>query len=427
MARSSDGLCRKKPAKVPGISVVERSDATGPYWVFVVRWKNPTTGKKEAETCYSLQEAQDFKAQLRLLRRRGALPDLDRGRETLDVHAAEWLERHAKHHLEHDTLKGYVGTYNRHLHPRIGHLELRQIRPKVVDQLRTELLADKVGPPTVRKALAILSAMLTHAVLWDRLDANPVREVRKPPAKRTKVIEPLSVLQVERLLHELRAIGDHDGACLVELLAYTGARPQDALAMTYEAVGRRIHLTHKVVNGVRIPGSKTGADRTRTVEALPTLRRMLLARQAATAKATPTSLILSEADGSPWSSHTYKNWSHRQPRGRKKKDGTRAGSPGLFVRAAQAVGLPPSVTPYYLRHTYASLRIAEQRLSLKEVAEEMGHSVQVLSDTYAHTIQEYAGRGPIDPDELIREARAEIALGPRGLQEDSTSGGAQGA
>jgi hypothetical protein len=63
------------------------------------------------------------------------------------------------------------------------------------------------------------------------------------------------------------------------------------------------------------------------------------------------------------------------------------------------------------RHTYASLRIAEQRLSLQEIAEELGHSLEVLAEDYADVISEYAGKGRIDPERLIREARKRVARG----------------
>jgi hypothetical protein len=61
--------------------------------------------------------------------------------------------------------------------------------------------------------------------------------------------------------------------------------------------------------------------------------------------------------------------------------------------------------------TYASLRIAEQRLSLQEIAEELGHSLEVLATHYAHVISEYARKGRIDPEKLIREARKRVAGG----------------
>jgi len=415
-----DGRWRKPPPKTPGVTPVRRVDSAGPYWVFVVRWTDPATSKKLAETCATPQEALDFKAQLRLMRRRGNLEDLDRGREPLSEFAGTWLRQHAASHLTRKTLKNYTATYNLHVHPHVGGLALRDIKPQTVDQLRSGLLDAGVGAPTVRKALAILSSMLSQAVVWGEIDANPVRQVRKPAARRRKVIEPLSVLQVEQLLHELRALGDDDGAALVQLMAYTGARPQDALALTYREVGARIHLAFKVVDGVRYEGAKTGADRSRSVEALPSLRRALLARRALAPGTTADSLVVAAPNGEPWSDDRYKNWISKSARGTRRKDGQRTGQAGAFRRAAAAAGLPARVTPYYLRHTYASLRIAEQRLSLQEIAEEMGHSLQVLAETYAHVISEYAGQGPIDPEKLIAAARATVEIGPARLQTDST-------
>ena len=75
------------------------------------------------------------------------------------------------------------------------------------------------------------------------------------------------------------------------------------------------------------------------------------------------------------------------------------GAASLFAAAATNIGRP-NATPYFLRHAYASLRLAEQRLSLQEIAEEMGHTVEILARTYAHVILEYHGRGPIAPDAL---------------------------
>jgi integrase len=89
---------------------------------------------------------------------------------------------------------------------------------------------------------------------------------------------------------------------------------------------------------------------------------------------------------------------------------SRAWGCGSAVRTSHGSALGssigrPQATPYFLRHTYASLRLAEQRLSLQEIAEEMGHTVEVLARTYAHVISEYRGRGPIAPDALITRAR----------------------
>jgi hypothetical protein len=200
------------------------------------------------------------------------------------------------------------------------------------------------SPRPLRKALAVLSSMLGQAVVWDRIDANPVRGVRKPSGRRRKVIHPLSVLDVERLIWHLRDAGDQRSAILVELIAYTGARPQDALALAFTEVGERIHFAFKVVDGQRVPGTKTGVDRTRSVEALPTLRRDLLAYRAAMPDATAQSLVIPRDDGRPWHDHDYKNWGRKAARGKvRKKDGARTGQPGPFQRARAAAGLPDDV------------------------------------------------------------------------------------
>jgi integrase len=97
--------------------------------------------------------------------------------------------------------------------------------------------------------------------------------------------------------------------------------------------------------------------------------------------------------------HDYKNW---QRNAVKTERSSRPAS--IFAAAATAIGRPDA-TPYFLRHTYASLRLAEQHLSLQEIAEETDHTVEVLARTYAHVISEYRGRGPIAPDVLITRAR----------------------
>jgi hypothetical protein len=60
--------------------------------------------------------------------------------------------------------------------------------------------------------------------------------------------------------------------------------------------------------------------------------------------------------------------------------------------------------PYELRHTWASLLIQEGKLTLIEIAAQMGHSVQTLLNNYAHVIAELSGtHRPVE--ELIREAK----------------------
>jgi integrase len=334
-----------QPPKTPrGIEPRSYRDLQRPggvRWRYGVRWTDPVTRRRLREEFDTVEDALDFKAHLRLLKRRGQLHDLDRGRALLVDFAVRWLTDYAIAAYPERTQRDYAGVYNRHLLPRVGNLQLRHITPAVVDQLKTDLSNAGVGDPTIRKALAVLSAMLRQAVVWGEIAYNPVKEISKPTARRSKVITALTVDQVEAMIAYLDSEGLDRDRMLVELLAYAAARPQDALALPVGSIG-----TQRLVYAVK------------------------------------------NVDG--------------------RVDGERTGLPGAFARAAAAAGVP-DITPYFLRHTFASLRIAEQRLSLQEIAAELGHDVDVLAKTYAHVISEYRGQGPISPDDLIREAREQRA------------------
>jgi len=57
-----------------------------------------------------------------------------------------------------------------------------------------------------------------------------------------------------------------------------------------------------------------------------------------------------------------------------------------------------------LRHSFASLQLAEGHQQLY-VARQLGHSLAVLVNTYAHVIDEYEGRQHIDAEAEIAQAR----------------------
>ena len=77
-------------------------------------------------------------------------------------------------------------------------------------------------------------------------------------------------------------------------------------------------------------------------------------------------------------------------------------APARLRAVGRAVGLP-SRRPYDLRHTWASLLIAEKRLSIAEVAEQLGDKTSTVLDTYTHVINDGAARG-LDIEAEIRDA-----------------------
>ncbi|MGH2918504.1 MAG: hypothetical protein ACRDLS_07905, partial [Solirubrobacteraceae bacterium] len=80
--------------------------------------------------------------------------------------------------------------------------------------------------------------------------------------------------------------------------------------------------------------------------------------------------------------------------------------------------------PYDLRHTFASLLLAEGR-AIHYVAEQLGHGAEQTLRTYGHVIADYRDRQDIDAEAEIRVARG-LSYPPRtrGAGAGEATGGA---
>jgi hypothetical protein len=100
--------------------------------------------------------------------------------------------------LEDNTRQAYRIVWARHIQPALGGVKIRSLTPGRVDAFRQYLEEAGVGEPTVAKALAIVSGACRFAVLRGLVDANPVRDVRKPKPGASDLVG---------LLHPLRSRG----------------------------------------------------------------------------------------------------------------------------------------------------------------------------------------------------------------------------
>jgi integrase len=100
-------------------------------------------------------------------------------------------------------------------------------------------------------------------------------------------------------------------------------------------------------------------------------------------------VLLGDESGHPWDKTAWQIW--RADR---------------WMPACRAAGLDPLPRPYDLRHSFASLLLAEGRQPLY-VARQPGHSLPVLFSTYAHLFDEYGERSqPVDGEAEIANSRA---------------------
>jgi integrase len=229
--------------------------------------------------------------------------------------------------------------------------------------------------------------VLQRAVEWGRIPANPAKAVRKPAANRIRAVRPLSPLTVEQIRSELVAAGRQADAVLVSLLAYSGLRPGEALALTWEHVRDRTLLIERSNSDGEAKSTKTGQRR--TVRLLRPLATDLAEWRLASGRRAQTGLVFPKGKGGPWRETDWRNWRKR-----------------VYQPAARACGVSGS-RPYDLRHSFCSLLIYEGA-SVVEVARQLGHSPTMTLDTYGHVFEEFEGSERVSAEEQIRRARDKL-------------------
>jgi integrase len=357
------------------------------YLVWRVRWTNEA-GVKRCSTFDTERDAKDFEARLRLLRRSNDLASLDAGRETLAEFVQQWWELEATARLERATLKSYTSHWNRHVLPRLGHLQLRQITPLVLTNYRASLEREGVGPETIRRTLVLLQSILARAVEWQRIGTNPVKAVRKPRTSRRRAVLPLAPQAIEAIRGHMLDRGRRDGATLVSLLGYAGLRPEEALALQWRHVRERTVLIEQAVSDGELKGQKTNRP-PRTVDLLEPLKHDLAEWWIASHRSAGSAFLFPGATPDrPWRDHDYRNWRKRQ-----------------FQPAAEAAGLT-GARPYDLRHSFASLMLHEGRIGVVDLASQLGHSPTMTLNTYGHVIAELREAPRTSATETIERARA---------------------
>lgn len=127
---------------------------------------------------------------------------------------------------------------------------------------------------------------------------------------------------------------------------------------------------------------------------LAPLREDLIDWRRACGSPAPTAPVFPAASGGFWRAADWRNWRKR-----------------AYKPVAEAVGIP-GARPYDLRHAFASLLIHEGRLSVVEIAAQLGHNPTVCLDTYAHVMAEERDGDHVSAEQQIALARGRHAEPP---------------
>ena len=396
-----------RPKPIPGVEIRERRPRGGEVlYSYRVRFQN-ARGKRDQRSFDTAQDAQDFRARLRLLKRTGDLAVLERGNEALERFMGDFWRLYVETRLETSTRKKYRCLWNVHINRRLGAMELRQITPLVLSEFILELEEAGAGAATIRSCLGLLQSMFARAVEWDRASVNVVKLIAKPRVRRKRTIKPLRPIDVEALRRQMLLNSDHGlrDATLVSVLAYAGLRPEEALALEYQHVCKTtILVEQKWIDGEIVPGQKTNRP-PRCPPLLDALQADL--REYQRACGGPSGLIFARPDGTPWRDHDWRDWRSRvwQPACEAIGVATITKTTTVSNGKRKTKRTYEGPVPYDLRHSFASLLIHDGKHSIVQISEWMGHSPATLLSHYAHVIADLASK-PSSPNEnAIKVAR----------------------
>lgn len=392
------------------MSVEKRSNANGSR-SWSVRWREGD--RNRSRSFKTRRDAELFEADLVRRRRLGTLATLDAGTITLDQFVADmWAPQRAADHKP-ATRVFYAGLYRAHIGPTFATVPLREITPQRVAAWQAERVKAGGGRKAIREALSLLGGILGYAVELEHLQVNAARAVRPVRRPQRKTGRALSAREVEALRASLEAPWD----VLVSILAYTGMRPGEALALRWGDVGDQTLRVERAVSlcDGSVQGTKT--DTARTVRLLAPVAADLAAWRLRCGRPGKMSLVLPHPAGVAWKKKQWDNWRRRdfQPAASAAQLGTLAIEDRYVVvggvrrrRVSQRYEGP---RPYDLRHTFASLLLAEGR-AIHYVAEQLGHGAEQTLRTYGHVIADYRDRQVIDAEAEIRSARG-LTYAPR--------------
>jgi integrase len=324
-----------------------------------VRYRDPA-GRERAKSFARRRDAERFLQHAEADKLRGQWVDPKQGRTTVGELAERWYATTVT--LKAKTREDYRSLLHNHVLPAFGGRAVASLDTLAVRSWLAGLVSGGLSPSRAKHAYYVLYAVLEAAIQAGALVRNPATGVR-PPRSHSREMHFLSAAEVERLAE---AIVPPYGV-LVRFAAYTGLRAGEIAALRVKRLDLlrgtvRVVEAASEVGGRLIAGpTKTHAERT---VRLPRFLRDELAAYLASPPRDRDAFVFTAPKGGPLRHH---NFYQRQ-----------------FCPALVRAGLPAQIRFHDLRHTCASLLIA-QGAHPKAIQAHLGHSsIQVTMDRYGH-------------------------------------------
>lgn len=320
--------------------------------------------RTKAEAIDRLQELQDQIA-------KGVSPQ-----RSLSVAAftTSWLES-VRGTVKDSTFDHYNSLIKTHVLPRIGKQPIQSIQPTHLAQLYKTCREAGSSASTVRHVHKVLRMTLQRAFEWGYLSRNPTEFV-KPPRKTQRDIVVLTAGEVRVFLN---GVNGHRLNTLWSLACTTGARVSELLALRWSDVDfadGEIHIGQSLVRKkgfYQLEEPKTRSS----VRSVPLTQFSLAALTQHQEAQSQDRLSVGMSWNTKWNLVFTNEVGEPLDRGHIYRQ---------FKRLAKEVGLPSAMTFHDLRHTAASLLLANG-MPVPLVSEMLGHSSPAVTfQVYSHAI-----------------------------------------
>ena len=313
--------------------------------------------------------------------------------QTLAMLFEEFFREHVEKKLAPKTIERYRDQ-SACLDPKLVAMPLTDITPLHLNREWNRLLQfgghtrrDKTPRPlsakTVRNIAGVVSSAFHRALRWGLVATNPVSNSEPPVPKKHRG---MALLPNEQKLLIESATGPWCLPAFLELAAALGARRGEVLALRWSDIeGQDVVISRSLTQtrkGLEFKGTKNGASRTVNIpeSVLPSLenhrkRQNEFRKQFGIDYRTDLDLIFANPDGTPLRPDSI------------------SASVSLLCRR---LALPKGASLHILRHSHASILLANG-VDLATVSARLGHSsVRVTADVYSHALRgrdrEAAGR-----------------------------------
>lgn len=269
--------------------------------------------------------------------------------------------------IRHTTFDQYKGHIKNHLNPYFGTLKINQISFDLIDKFKKEAIQRNVNIATLREILVTLNSLMTHAVRARYIDFNPAIWVERPRGKSAHdESKEMITLKPDVIIDLLDVAATQKDKILFMTAILTGMREGELLGLKWDDIDWRNSqiFVRRTYNHGHFYETKTKASR-RKIDLAPELV------------------------------HELKKWKLACPIGEEDlvfptEVGTSEDATNMLKRrfwpALRRARLPV-IRFHNLRHTYASLLIAQGEHP-KYIQSQMGHSsIKVTMDIYGHLME----------------------------------------